>query len=444
MTLILSDRDMEWRSALKREGLILVAVIGLLILASCSSPAVTGIKVHIQNGEYQEAVHLADSVIASGEGVDAELWIWRGKAMGNMRDWRGAAESFTAAWRLDPAVSTELSDFWYVYYNTAALDITDGNTTAAIAMLEEGRMIVPSRPEYDMMLGDIALNGGDLEEALNYFEASWQLSIVLIAGLETEFEEASDPAVEAWLAQTLDGAVVNGILSLYNAGTISRSLSGTTEDETEKAAYIDGAMVAFETALDYDPANTDILTAIAELHLLNGEFELALGVFDQALLGVEQGVSEGWLSQEEADEMVGNIKLTRGFALLEMGEYEQAIAELNETLELIGRSYAVMANIAHAFFQMEKYEESLDYLNEIVSMTGVTSENLAYAHYMRFACHLRLEEDETAASALETALEYQPDNADYWEYLASTYSRLGRRTEAVNAMQRAEDIRNNQ
>ena len=37
---------------------------GLLLVAACSSPAVTGIKVHIQNSEYLDAITLADSVIA--------------------------------------------------------------------------------------------------------------------------------------------------------------------------------------------------------------------------------------------------------------------------------------------------------------------------------------------------------------------------------------------
>ncbi len=445
LTSILSDCDMEWRSALKREGFVSVAIVGLfLMLVSCSPASNVAMKIYIQSGEYGEAVHLADSVIAVGEGVDTELWILRGKAMGLMKNWPGAAESFTEAWRLDPAVAPELADFWNVYYNAASDDFQEGNTAAAIAMLEEGRMIVPSRPEYDMLLGDIALHGQDLEKALAYFESSWQLSIPMIADFEVQLADASDPAVQAWLADVIDGAIVNGILSLYNAGTIGKSLSTSSEDEAEKAAYIDRAMEAFNTALEYDPANTDILTAIAEMHLLNGEFEMALGVFDQALLGVEQGVAEGWLTQADADTMVGNIKLTRGFALLEMGEYEETIAELNATLSLIGRDYSVLANIAHAFFQIERYDDSLEYLDEIVSMTGITVDELAYTHYMRFACYIRVEEDQTAANALETALEYAPENAEYWEYLASTYSRLGRRSDAINAMQKAEDLRRNQ
>jgi tetratricopeptide (TPR) repeat protein len=429
---------------LKRTGLAPALAAGLLmLLASCGSPIITGMKVHIQNGEYQDAIDLADQAIASGENVTAELWIWRGKAMGNLRDWAGAAESFTQAYGLDPSVAPDLADFWYVYYNTAANLAADGSTADAIAMLEQGTTIVPSRPEFDMMLGDIALNSDDLIGALDHFETSWQLSDPIIADLQERLDTETDPAVLDWLQQTLDGAVANGVLSLYNAGTISKSLSTRTEDDAEKQMYIDRAMTAFETALVYDPANADILSAVAEVYLVEGDYGKALEVFDEALAGVHQGVDEGWLTQDEADEMIGNIKLTKGFALLEMGEYEEAITELNETLQLLGREYSVMANVAHAYFQMEEYEEALQYLDEITEITGLTTEQLGYTHYMRFACYIRMEEDEAAAEALETALQYDPDNADYWEYLASTYSRLGRRNDAVEAMQRAEELRGN-
>ena len=69
-------------------------ILAVVLAASCASPALTGIKVHIQNGEYEDAVHLADSVIAGGEDQNADIWLWRGRALGSLRDYAGAAESF--------------------------------------------------------------------------------------------------------------------------------------------------------------------------------------------------------------------------------------------------------------------------------------------------------------------------------------------------------------
>ena len=59
---------------MKRTGVALAAIAGLvMLLTSCGSPTITGIKVHIQNHEYQDAVDLADEAIASGENVTAGL-----------------------------------------------------------------------------------------------------------------------------------------------------------------------------------------------------------------------------------------------------------------------------------------------------------------------------------------------------------------------------------
>ena len=309
--------------------------------------------------------------------------------------------------------------------------------------IETGKMIFPSRPEFDQLMGDIMLNQGNDADALESFLNAWELSNALIEDLQALVEETDDSYMLVFWEEELEGAIVNGILSLYNAGAISISLSAHIEDEAEKAVLIGKALEAYNTALEHDPANTDILTAIAEVYLLTGDFEQALGIFDQALLGVDQGVAEGWLTEEEAKEMIGSIRLTRGFALLEMGKYEEAIAELNETLELLGGNYNVLANVAHAFFQMENYEEALNYLGDIVILDGVRIDQLAYTHYMRFACYIRLEKDQDAAEALETALDFDPDNAEYWEFLASTYSRLGRRSDALEAMQKATDLREN-
>ncbi|MBN1434252.1 hypothetical protein JW921_05785, partial [Candidatus Fermentibacterales bacterium] len=75
----------------RRSLLASVLLVSAVLLAACASPALTGIKVHIQNGEYEDAVHLADSVIAAGEGQNAEIWLWRGRAMGRLGNYPGAS-----------------------------------------------------------------------------------------------------------------------------------------------------------------------------------------------------------------------------------------------------------------------------------------------------------------------------------------------------------------
>ncbi|HOD19061.1 MAG TPA: tetratricopeptide repeat protein [Candidatus Fermentibacter daniensis] len=419
---------------------MIASVVTVLALSACSTPAVTGVKVHIQNGEYLEAIALADSVLAGGESQNAELWLWRGKAQGNIRDWTGASESFEKVSELAPAMSSELTDYWFVFYNAAAVSIDAGDIDAGVDYLQTGRRVVPSRPEYDQMLGDLALQNGDYETALEYFRASSDLSRNLIASLEEDLNSApaaEKPAIE----EALDSAEMNYLLSLYNTGTISKALAVSADTDEAAQAYLAGAASSLQEALAIDPTNADVLNLLAQIYLLRGSFDEAMAVFDDALAGVDSGLAEGWLSPEDAQSIRGEIMLTRGAALLEMERYDEAVTELEAARQISGSSYVLLGNLAQAYIMKEEYNSALAVLDETDRLPDLTSVERANSLYMQFAALNQLERDAEAAAKLEAALAIIPDNADWWEYLASTYSRLNRRTDAIRAMERAQQLR---
>ncbi|HOA05248.1 MAG TPA: tetratricopeptide repeat protein [Candidatus Fermentibacter daniensis] len=425
---------------LDRRFAVIASVVTVLALSACSTPAVTGVKVHIQNGEYLEAIALADSVLAGGESQNAELWLWRGKAQGNIRDWTGASESFEKVSELAPAMSSELTDYWFVFYNAAAVSIDAGDIDAGVDYLQTGRRVVPSRPEYDQMLGDLALQNGDYETALEYFRASSDLSRNLIASLEEDLNSApaaEKPAIE----EALDSAEMNYLLSLYNTGTISKALAVSADTDEAAQAYLAGAASSLQEALAIDPTNADVLNLLAQIYLLRGSFDEAMAVFDDALAGVDSGLAEGWLSPEDAQSIRGEIMLTRGAALLEMERYDEAVTELEAARQISGSSYVLLGNLAQAYIMKEEYNSALAVLDETDRLPDLTSVERANSLYMQFAALNQLERDAEAAAKLEAALAIIPDNADWWEYLASTYSRLNRRTDAIRAMERAQQLR---
>jgi len=417
-----------------------IVAAGLALLA-CASPAVTGIKVHMQNAEYQEAVALADSVIASGDSLDAELWVWRGKAQGFLRQWEGAAESFQRAYALDNSLAPELADYWFVFYNSAALKVDAGDADGASAVLEEGKAIFTNRPEYDQMLGEIALNAGDYALALQHFEQAWTISQPLIQSYRDMLEKAGDDQ-KAAVQEALDGAVNNALLSLYNAGMLHKSLAASASTPEESETHLSQAKDLLNSALELDPTNADVLNLLAQIYLLEHDIDSAMAVFDRALSAIDQGVSEGWLSAEDASSLRGQILTTRGAALLETGQYDEAVSQLQAARQIVGDNYVVLGNLAQAYIMKQDYQSALPLLDALVALPDLTSEELANGWYMKFADLTQLERDAEAAVALEKALEYTPDNAEWWEYLASTYSRLGRRNDAIQAMQHAEMLRN--
>ncbi len=431
---------MEAPVSLSIRSLSAAAALAVMAFAACSTPAVTGVKVHIQNGEYLDAIHLADSVIAAGESQNAELWMWRGKAQGNIRDWTGASESFQHVSQLDPAMAPQLEEYWFVFYNAAALSLDSGDVASARSYLETGREVVPARPEFDQMLGDLAVQESDYETALDHFRASADISREYVAELAGMLESApadQKPAIEEVLAN----AESTFLLSLYNAGMIQKVLAGMSDTEEASAAHLDGAVEVLQEAVGIDPTNADVLNLLAQVYLLRGSYDEAMSVFDDALAGVDAGLAEGWLSPEDAQAIRGEIMLTRGAALLEMERYDEAVTELEAARDVNGPSYVLLGNLAQAYLMQEEYDSAMTVLDEAAGLPDLTDEERANTLYMKFAALNQLERDEEAASALEAALEINPDNADWWEYLASTYSRLNRRSDAIEAMEHAQQLR---
>ncbi len=421
---------------------VLIPAVALLIMAAaCSSPAVTGIKVHIQNSEYQEAIHLADSVLAGPEADNPEVWYWRGRAYSMMRNWEGSAESFQMAYRLDPQMQQQISSYWPAFYNTATAYASEGRREEAVEMLETGKSIVPERPEFDQLLGQMALNAGDHEQALEYFETSLGLAREMIVTLQRSIANATDPVIAEQLQEQYDRTTASIVLSSYNAGAILKNFYLHTEDQAEASDYMDRAVDIYLKAIEADPSNADIMTGLAELYILSEQYDEALSIYDNALVAIENGVEEGWIPPEDADEMRAGVLLTRGFTLIEMERYEEGINELQECRATMGDTYQVLAMIGHAHFVMENYETSLETMKMLAEREGLTAEEYANAWYMIYANYIRLEKDTEALAAIQAAIQYQGDNADYWEYLAQTYSRLGRNAQAMEAMEQALELR---
>ncbi len=428
----------EWRIDLNLMKILAPAIAVLLLAAACSSPAVTGIKVHIQNSEYQDAIHLADSVIAGGEGENPEVWYWRGRAYSMMRDWEGAAESFMKAYELDPAIGANLTSYWPAFYNTAATYVQDERIDDAMSMLETGKSIVPSRPEFDQLIGDIALNNHEYEQALVGFETSIDLAVAQIEALQATLEVSLDPEP---IMDEIDRMRASVVLSSFNSGSILKNFYMNAETVEEADEFMAQAVDIYSQALAIDPSSADLMTGLAEFYILSEQFNEALGIYDDALIAIQNGVDEGWISEEDASSMRASVMLTRGFTFIEMERYDEGIQALEECRATLGDTYQVLAMIGHANFIMENYNQSIEVMMQLADKDGLAAEEYGNAWYMIYANYIRLEKDSDALQAIQNAIQYVDDNPDYYEYLAQTYSTLGRNQQAMDAMAKAESLR---
>lgn len=426
---------------MKRIKALAMVIAGLLAVAACSSPAVTGIKVHIQGGEYQEAIHLADSVLAGAEAGNAEVWYWRGRACSMIRDWTGAAESFEQAYSIDPSIAENLGNYWPAFYNTAAEYLQNGRREDALRMLQTGKNIIPERPEFDQLLGDIALGEHEYESALASFSSSIDLSLALMDVLSNTISQSQDPGVIEQLENEYDRMIQGVVIASFNSGAILKNFYINAEDETAAEGYFQQAVGVYGKALEIDPSSADLMTGLAEFYILHDLYDEALGIYDNALVAIDTGVADGWLSEEDAADMRATVMLTRGFTFIELERYDEGIAALEECRAELGDTYQVLAMIGHAHFVMGNYEESLDVMLRVTGKDGLENEEYGRAWYMIYAGYIRLERDRDALEAIQKAISFDGENADYHEYLAQTFSTLGRNREAMEAMNRAQQLR---
>ncbi len=415
---------------------MLLTALGLMM--ACSSPTLTGMKVHIQNGEYEEAVALADSVIDAGA-ASAEIWMWRGQALSTINDWTEAARSYQQAYRMDPSYAAEIANEWFVFYNAAGALLSEGEMEGALGIIQTGKSIAPGRPEFDQMLGDLALQDGDRQQALEHFRQASELAQPLMDDYRQKEGASEDERQRQYFAEMLESTRNNAVLSLYNIGIIHKTMALEAQSDAEREEHLRAARTSLTEALEMQPGNSEVLNALADILILRGAFEEALAIFDDAMAIIDQQVADALITEEDGAAIKADLRVKKGLTLIEMEEYDQALAQLETVIQgEYGGDYNILASVAHAYFQMERYQDSLEKLQEAVAISGITPDQLAQAYFMQYAAYTRLEEDEAAAQALEVALQYDSENAQYWEYLASTYSRLGRRSDAIEAMEKAE------
>jgi tetratricopeptide (TPR) repeat protein len=97
--------------------------------------------------------------------------------------------------------------------------------------------------------------------------------------------------------------------------------------------------------------------------------------------------------------------------------------------------------LGHAYFTMGLYNESIAVMEQLSLMDSLSNEEYANVWYMLYANYIRLERDTDALAAMLNAIQYDGDNADYYELLAQTYSTLGQNSQAMEAMEKSQSLR---
>ncbi len=156
----------------------------------------------------------------------------------------------------------------------------------------------------------------------------------------------------------------------------------------------------------------------------NGQYTDALAVTAQEL---------------EANPRNMDAYTVRGWSLLALRRYEDAVVDMNAAILVNSFDSRVVYILAEAHIALENFEQALDvglrYLR--VAPNG---NDIDQIHYHMGISYAELGNLRNAEISLSAATYYNPGNAVWWEFLGQIRETLGESDRAITAYQRALEI----
>lgn len=118
------------------------------------------------------------------------------------------------------------------------------------------------------------------------------------------------------------------------------------------------------------------------------------------------------------------------------GQFEQAIAQFEQVLQMDPQDKDAHNNLAGVYFSQERYQEAETYYQEAI----VIAPDTAVFHLNLGVVYERLDEPEKAIAAYQEALALDPRMGAAYYNLGLLHSRMGRWVEAIFYLERALDI----
>jgi len=209
-------------------------------------------------------------------------------------------------------------------------------------------------------------------------------------------------------------AAVDRALELDPENAAAYALSGDIMVSFERNYA--GAEAAFETALELDPNDVDVLYQAAVYYAFIDQAEMALKVA---------------LRTYERDPLFAANYSTLGYVYNMLGRYEEAAAICRKRVEIAPDSYGTYYYLAWPLVLMGRYEEALEVANQ-ERLDGFKQTMLAIVHW-------KLGNKEASDAAMKALLEQQSGGWD-WQVVQARAIR-GEIDEAFAAMDNAYETR---
>lgn len=189
------------------------------------------------------------------------------------------------------------------------------------------------------------------------------------------------------------------------------------------AAVPDAESVARLAALaQQSPRDPKVLAALGYAHRRNQDLDGAIDAFSKALEAAPTAV----------------LHNARGWAYLDKGQFDQAIADFDKSLKLDPKSAIVYANRGDARYGKKEYAKAAADYAEAVKLDPKLARAQDELAMLRASCvEEKIRDGKAAVDAAKKACALEPDNWRYASTLAAAYAEAGDFGQAVKTQEKA-------
>ncbi len=319
--------------------------------------------------------------------------------------------------------------------------------SVGLAQLEAGRpgmRFASVTPERGAALAVFALSNGVLQQTASQREAAEK------AGFRMRDPNYNMPLVLTQLAIYLDPDFVDArrlagsILNFYGdherAIAMLRGVDPSSpyfeRSRIEIASALNAlgrteeAAAALREAARMKPGAVEARLALAELYAFQERYADAVKVLDALIAETpDASPADAW-----------RMHLSRGAALIEVGEWPRAEVDLKRAVEIAPEEASALNYLGYSWAERgENLEEAFELIEKAISLepnSGAIIDSLGWAHY-------QLGDYKVAVGHLEHAASLEPGDPTITDHLGDVYWRLGREIEAQYQWRRVLELEPN-
>jgi tetratricopeptide (TPR) repeat protein len=387
---------------MRKSNLLIIASLFISLILSgfqCSSTHLTSGRLYIQQKNYEKAINVLYKEVQANPKSD-EGWYLLGYTFGEMGKMDSMVVGFDKSLAISSKFEKEIGDsrrfHWANRFNNGVNLFQRGNKTEdedsakifydkSIDAFNEATMLEPDSADNYKNLAFVYLSSGRNEEAVEPFQKLIELN------------------------QEVDGYRYLGDIyfSMGTGKSSSYSMSGNAQDSVDAAAYYNKSVAVLEEGTKLYPDDGDMLRTLSAAYIEVGKVDIALSSF------------KGLVDREPDNK---TYRYNYGVLLLQTEDFPGAEEQFQKALEIDPEYDNAAYNLGVTYVTWGKQLKKLEEETEEYSDEDV-------------------EKFRNALPYMERISEEEPDDAQVWELLGQVYSILGMQDKAVDAFNKADQLR---